>query len=53
LSPSTLNTRLGELQRIGVVEHRVGEGYAITAAGEQLGEALLALSRWADQHLGT
>jgi len=50
LSPTTLNARLSELQALGVVEHREGEGYAITAAGEGLGEILLSLQDWARRH---
>ena len=53
LSPTTLNSRLSELQELGAVEHRAGEGYALTESGQALGEALLVLGQWADEHLGS
>ena len=50
LSPTTLNARLGDLRELGIVD-AFEEGYAYTAAGEELTPALLAVSKWAERHL--
>lgn len=49
LSPSVLNARLGELRHLGVVDAG-DDGYALTRAGRDLGETLLALNAWAKKH---
>ncbi|QEY63913.1 helix-turn-helix transcriptional regulator [Metapseudomonas lalkuanensis] len=47
LSPSVLNTRLGELRRALLVE--IGEsGYCLTADGEELARRCLPLAEWAE-----
>lgn len=46
LSPTVLNTRLGELRGAGLVDN-AGEGYALTAMGVGLLEALAPLDAWA------
>lgn len=46
LSPSVLSTRLGELREVQIVELH-DEGYALTALGRELIEALAPLQRWA------
>lgn len=46
VSPAVLNGRLRELREARVVE-RVATGYALTAHGRRLGEALSPLDRWA------
>ncbi|MBN9621021.1 MAG: helix-turn-helix transcriptional regulator [Actinobacteria bacterium] len=43
ISPSVLNTRLGELRGAGVV----GDGFTLTRAGRQLLERLEPLDDWA------
>jgi DNA-binding HxlR family transcriptional regulator len=48
LSPTLLNKRLSELRETGLIE-LVDDGYALTALGHSLGEALLPLTRWADR----
>jgi DNA-binding HxlR family transcriptional regulator len=51
VSPSVLNTRLGELRESGLVELLPSEGYAPTPLAAELGELLLPLDafakRWA------
>lgn len=47
LSPSVLNTRLRELRAAKLVELRPNEGYALTADGASLLEALGPLYAWA------
>lgn len=44
-NPSLLNTRLAELREAGLVVHE-GEGYALTASGQQLLAALHPLWEW-------
>jgi DNA-binding HxlR family transcriptional regulator len=57
ITESMLSARLGELQAAGLIERQVIEGppiatvYRLTAAGRALEPALLALARWAEQHL--
>lgn len=51
-NPSLLNTRLGELRAAGVVDHE-GEGYLLTASGQQLLRALRPLVDWASAWGGT
>jgi DNA-binding HxlR family transcriptional regulator len=46
LSPSVLNERLRELADLGLIE-KVGEGYALSNDGRQLGDLLLPLDAWA------
>ena len=50
LSSSVLSARLGELREAGVVESAAG-GYRLTPAGVELGERLMPLNAWADEHL--
>ena len=47
VSPTVLNQRLAELRESGLIEHAPGEGYALTALGRSLGEALAPLQAWA------
>lgn len=47
VSPSVLNKRLAELRDLSIVESREGEGYALTADGTNLLEALAPLTHWA------
>jgi DNA-binding HxlR family transcriptional regulator len=42
-----LSQRLGELREAGIVELREKEGYALTAEGRGLGDALAGLDAWA------
>jgi DNA-binding HxlR family transcriptional regulator len=51
VSPSSLNQRLAELRELGVVATG-DDGYALTAAGRELGTILLALHRWAERRYG-
>ncbi len=48
ISPSVLNTRLGELRENAIVEHD-GEGYALTPLGRDLLEKLQPLHAWAEK----
>ena len=48
MSPSVLNTRLGELREAGIVELR-DEGYALTDEGRTLAKALGPLDAWAER----
>jgi DNA-binding HxlR family transcriptional regulator len=47
ISPSVLNTRVIELRDAGIVDHD-GEGYTLTAHGNDLLNRLLPLHDWAD-----
>ena len=47
VSPTVLNQRLAELRDSGIVAHETGAGYALTALGESLLEALAPLHGWA------
>jgi DNA-binding HxlR family transcriptional regulator len=47
LSPTVLNTRLGELRDTGIVE-LAEAGYRTTSHGEQLIQALAPLHTWAE-----
>ena len=47
VSPTVLNQRLAELREAGIVAHEAGSGYALTADGETLLEALAPLHDWA------
>jgi DNA-binding HxlR family transcriptional regulator len=49
VSPTVLNQRLAELRESGLVAHEPGAGYALTASGESLGEALAPLHDWAER----
>jgi DNA-binding HxlR family transcriptional regulator len=55
---NVLSTRLKELEESGIVERRIapapqrGVVYALTADGEGLQAAVLALALWGNQHLG-
>jgi DNA-binding HxlR family transcriptional regulator len=53
VSPSVLQTRLGELRNAGLVAHRPGEGYHLTVLGAELMTAFAPLyafaDRWADR----
>ncbi|MGB5810631.1 MAG: helix-turn-helix domain-containing protein [Polyangiales bacterium] len=46
VSPSVLNTRLGELRKLGFVK-KTDEGYALTNDGDSLVDRLIKLDRWA------
>ncbi|HEX6704300.1 MAG TPA: helix-turn-helix domain-containing protein [Albitalea sp.] len=46
LSPTVVNARLGDLREAGLVETVPGEGYALTALGEELVEAFTPLMKW-------
>jgi DNA-binding HxlR family transcriptional regulator len=46
VSPTVLNTRLGELREAGVIE-ATPEGYAVTELGRELCGALAPLEQWA------
>lgn len=48
LSPSVLNTRLGELHAALLIE-RTGDGYCPTSMGRQLYELLVPLGRWSSK----
>jgi len=48
LSPSVLNTRLGELREAGLVD-LAEAGYCLTPIGRALGRALEPLSGWAER----
>jgi DNA-binding HxlR family transcriptional regulator len=50
LSPTVLNTRLGELRELSVVES-TDRGYALTRSGRALVRALGPLHRWAESAL--
>ena len=47
-NPSLLNTRLGELRAARIVDHE-GEGYLLTATGQDLLAALRPLADWASR----
>jgi DNA-binding HxlR family transcriptional regulator len=47
ISPTVLNQRLAELREAGVVTHEEGRGYALSAEGRALFEALAPLQAWA------
>ncbi len=49
MSSSVLNQRLRELRSAGVVEQQRGEGYSLTAEGQELLDALKPLGTWADR----
>jgi DNA-binding HxlR family transcriptional regulator len=57
ITESMLSTRLGELKDAGLVTREVLEGppiaslYRLTASGEALRPALMALEEWAHLHL--
>jgi DNA-binding HxlR family transcriptional regulator len=46
-NPSVLNSRLGELRAVGIVE-LAGDGYRLTSQGRALMDALAPLARWAE-----
>src|ERR1700693_3963924 len=58
ITESMLSARLAELKEAGLVTREVLEGppiaslYRLTASGEALRPALLALGEWAHAHLG-
>ncbi len=56
-SPSVLQARLTDLRAAGIVAHRTGEGYHLTALGAALLQAFSPLyefaDRWAEQHAPT
>jgi DNA-binding HxlR family transcriptional regulator len=49
VSTSTLASRLGDLERAGIIE-RTGDGWALTEAGTDLGRLLLGMNAWARRH---
>jgi DNA-binding HxlR family transcriptional regulator len=48
VSPTVLNTRLRELREAGVIE-KADAGYALSALGRELYDALTPLERWAEK----
>jgi DNA-binding HxlR family transcriptional regulator len=49
VSPTSLSQRLTDLRELGVVDS-TDSGYVLTDAGRELGDVLLALHRWAEEH---
>ena len=47
MSPSVLNTRLGELREAGIVAEPASSGFTLTTRGRKLIEALRPLDAWA------
>lgn len=47
LSPSVLNTRLGELREAQLVENGA-DGYQLSALGQELAQHCLPLAQWAE-----
>lgn len=47
LSPTVLNTRLGELRAAGIVEQDENRAHRLTPLGEDLGDAIAPLRAWA------
>jgi DNA-binding HxlR family transcriptional regulator len=55
-NPTTLTQRLGRLERLGIIAKEHGDGscracYRLTRAGERLEDVIVAIHRWADEHL--
>ena len=48
VSPTSLNQRLKELRALQLVEH-TDTGFGYTPWGSELGEHLMALSRWSEK----
>lgn len=48
VSPTVLNARLAEMREAGLL-HSTASGYALTARGRELIEALVPLTRWAER----
>jgi DNA-binding HxlR family transcriptional regulator len=46
LSPTVLNTRLGELRAAGLVEQDENRAHRLTPLGEDLGDAIAPLRAW-------
>jgi len=46
LSPTVVNSRLGDLREAGLVEQLPGEGYALTSLGEEMVLAFAPLMKW-------
>jgi DNA-binding HxlR family transcriptional regulator len=46
MSPTLLNTRLGELRETGLVDLERARGYALTQHGEELLAALAPVAAW-------
>ena len=46
LSPTVVNARLGDLREAGLVASTQGEGYALTALGEEMVIAFAPLMKW-------
>jgi DNA-binding HxlR family transcriptional regulator len=49
VSPTVLNQRLAELREAGIVAHEEGSGYALSADGRALLDALTPLHDWASR----
>jgi len=49
VSPTVLNQRLAELRESGLIVREPGAGYALSALGESLGDALAPLGAWAER----
>ncbi len=52
VSPTVLNQRLALLREHGIVTLESPGGYRLTSQGRELGEILMALSRWAKRWSG-
>jgi DNA-binding HxlR family transcriptional regulator len=48
-SPTVMQTRLTELREAGLIELTPGDGYGLTALGQELNETLLPLHRFAER----
>ena len=48
ISPSVLTTRLGELDKAGVVERDPSRRYRLTGHGRELARLLYEINRWAE-----
>ena len=49
VSPSTLSTRLGELEEAGVIGRDGARRYRLTGSGRELARILYEMNRWAEQ----
>jgi DNA-binding HxlR family transcriptional regulator len=52
ISTNVLTTRLNDLEKAGIVERCADAGYALTPAGEELEESVIAIGRWGAKRLG-
>ena len=49
VSPTVLNKRLKELRDNQLIDLKEGDGYGLTALGQQLGQALRPLTEWSER----